>query len=193
MAYKRRATGEGTTFRERKITRVICMECEGTMAASFFHHHIEISYGIVLTQTRGVDVGGGGLETYVVFFPRILKSVKYLVEGCPAQKNKPGSIREHFMYLHWKAKVVIVQEGPKTLPRCDQCRMNIPASRLFKQRHSNKCNKAKERRIRRKDVDMAARCGDTEFSLYKEEEEDLVEEVEKFKYLGRPLYQTDDD
>ena len=81
---------------------------------------MEISHGIVLTRTRGVDIGGGGLETYVVSFPQILKSEECLAEGCLARENNSRRILEHFMYCQWKAKVEIVQEGPKPLPRCDQ-------------------------------------------------------------------------
>ena len=37
-AYKRIATGEGPTFLERWRARLICEECEETMAESFLWH-----------------------------------------------------------------------------------------------------------------------------------------------------------
>ena len=40
---------------------------------------------------------------------------------------------------------------------------------------------------------MEEKCDDMEFSLYKEEREDLVEGVSNFKYPGLNLYQTDYD
>ena len=40
---------------------------------------------------------------------------------------------------------------------------------------------------------MAERCGETELILYGREGGVLVEGVENFKYLGRPLYQIDND
>ena len=46
------------------------------MTASSLCHHMYRSHGIVLPQTRGVDIGGGGSETYVVSFLCILKSVE---------------------------------------------------------------------------------------------------------------------
>ena len=110
--YKRRATGEGATFQERKRTRVRCVECRGTMAESSIFHHIEISHGIVLPQIRDVDIGGGGLQTYVVSFPQILNMVEFPVEGCPARENNLARLHENSMYRHWKLKVVIIQEGP---------------------------------------------------------------------------------
>ena len=65
--------GEGATPWERKRTRVSCAECVGTMTESSIRHYVERSHGISLPYNRGVDVGGGGLETYKVSFPRILK------------------------------------------------------------------------------------------------------------------------
>ena len=58
--YKRQATGEGPTFRERKRTRVSCEVCVGKMAASSLLHHMDIKYGRVLPQVRGVGFGRGG-------------------------------------------------------------------------------------------------------------------------------------
>ena len=59
---------------------------------------MERSNGIVLSQVRGVYVGGGCPETYKVSFPRILKSVECPVEGCTERSKNPGRLREHFMY-----------------------------------------------------------------------------------------------
>ena len=58
-----------------------------------------------------------------------------------------------------------MQEGPEQLPRCDQCGMHIPEAKLFSHRHTDKCNKATERIIQRRDVDMAARCWRMEFIM----------------------------
>ena len=69
------------------------------------------------------------------------------------------------MYRHWKSKVAIMQEGPEPQPRCEECGMHIPEARLFKHRQMDKCSKTKERRLWRRDVEMAARCGEMEFSL----------------------------
>ena len=51
------------------------------MAELSLHHHMEISHWIITTQTREVDVGGGGLDTYVVSLPHVLKSVACIVDG----------------------------------------------------------------------------------------------------------------
>ena len=69
------------------------------------------------------------------------------------------------MYQHWKSKVDIMQKGPEPLPRCDQCRMRMPAARLFKQIQTYKCNKATERQLRRIEVEMASRCVEMNFNI----------------------------
>ena len=86
-----------------------------------------------------------------------------------------------------------MQERPKPLPRCDQCEMKIPAARIFKHRQTDKCNKVMEIRLWRREVEMAARCGKMEFSLEREEGDNMMEGVATFRYLGRTLDQTDDD
>ena len=102
------------------------------------------------------------------------------MEGCPANAKKPVRLREHFMFRHWKSKVAILQEVPETLPRCDQCGMNIQETRLFKYWQSDKYHKSTERRLRRRDVDMATRCEKMEFNLDGEEGDERVENVPNF-------------
>ena len=65
---------------EQKKTRVSCEECGGAMAASSLCNHTEITDGIVLPQNRGVHIGGGGPETYRMYFSWVLKLVAFLVD-----------------------------------------------------------------------------------------------------------------
>ena len=102
------------------------------------------------------------------------------VERCPSKAKTPGRIREHFMFHHWKFKVAVLQEVPELLPRCDKCGMHMQAARLFKRRHSVKCHKLTERRFQRRDVEMAARCGEMDFNLDGEEGEKRVDNVPTF-------------
>ena len=111
------------------------------MVASLLRHHMYRYHGIFLTQSRGVDVRGGGSETYVVSLLQILKSVECPVEGCPARANNPGRLRYHFMYRHCKAKVAIIQEVLKPLMRYNQCGMYMHAARIFNQIQRDKYNK----------------------------------------------------
>ena len=70
------------------------------MSLSSLWYHMQRSHGIVLPQIRGVDLGGGGPESYKVLLPRILKSVECPVEGFTEMANTPGILRDSFMYRH---------------------------------------------------------------------------------------------
>ena len=60
----------------------------------------------------------------------------------------------------------------------------MPATSLFKHINTDKFNEATERQLRRRYVEMVARCGKMEFILYGEEGYGMVEGLETFKYLG---------
>ena len=77
--------------------------------------------------------------------PLILKTLLYTPKVIP---------REHFMYRHWKLKVVILQEGPEPLPRCDHFGIYMLVDHLFKHRRTKRCNTAMEMRIRQRYVEM---------------------------------------
>ena len=62
--------------------------------------------------------------------------------------------------------------------------MHTPADRLFNHSQTDKCNKETDRRLGRRYMEMAERCGDMEFSLYVDEWEKMVEGVANFKYLA---------
>ena len=62
------------------------------MAESSLRHNMNRTYGIVLTQTRWVDISGGGTETYVMYFMQVLKLVSCPVDGCLARENNPGRL-----------------------------------------------------------------------------------------------------
>ena len=121
-----------------------------------------------------MDVGVGGLEVYKVSLPQILKSVECPEKGSPTKAKTPGRLRENFMFRHWKSKVAILQEVPELLQRCDQCRMHMQGARLFKNQQSDKCHKSTERRLWRRDVEIAERCRKMEFNIDEEEEDKRV-------------------
>ena len=54
----------------------------------------------------------------------------------------------------------------------------MQAARLFKHWQSDKCHKLTERRLRQRDVEMAARCGEMEFNPDGEEVDERVENVQ---------------
>ena len=66
-------------------------------------------------------------------------------------------------------------------------------AKLLNHRQTDKFNQATERRLRQRDVEMAARCGEMDLSMEGGEGYERVEGVATFRYLVRPLYQTNDD
>ena len=134
LDYKRCAAIEGATFRERKTTRVRCATCGVTVAESYLKAHMSTSHGICVPQTRGVNEVGEGTTTYVVSFPKVLQEVRCTVPGCPVVAHSAGRLREHFMFFHFRSNVEVFQEGKEPLPRCDLCRMHMPAGRLIRHR-----------------------------------------------------------
>ena len=69
-------------------------------------------------QSRQGSLTLGGVEptTYVVSFPRVLKTVKFPVTGCPEVAHSAGRLRENFVYWHFLLRVAVVQEGKEPLP-----------------------------------------------------------------------------
>ena len=76
--------------------------------------------------------------------------------------------------------MAILQEGPEPLLWCDKCWMHMQAARLFKYWQSEKFHKYRERRLRRRDVEMTERCGEMDFNLDGEEGDERVENVPTF-------------
>ena len=58
-----------------------------------------------------------------------------------------------------------MKEGLEPLPRCDQCGIRMPVARMFKHQQADKSRKATDRRLRLRDVEIAERCGEVDFSL----------------------------
>ena len=92
-AYNRIDTGESAVLLEWNKTMVIYKECGGSISESSLRHHMERSLEVVMPHTWGVYVGGGGPETCVVYFPRVLKLVAYPVDGLPVRAHNPGRLR----------------------------------------------------------------------------------------------------
>ena len=57
--------------------------------------HGELAWQKYTTDKGGGDSGGGwGPVTNMVSFPRVLKTVRFLVAGCPAVAHSAGRLRE---------------------------------------------------------------------------------------------------
>ena len=69
----------------------------------------------------------------------------------------------------------------------------MPVGRLLNSRRTAHCFKNIDIWIILRDVEVWSRCLEMELSFTREDGEDIIEGVALFKYLGRPLEQSDDD
>ena len=60
-------------------------------------------------RRQGSCKWGGGGVIYVVSFPCVLKTVKYLVTGCPEVAHSTGRLRKLFVYRHFFSRIAVVQ------------------------------------------------------------------------------------
>ena len=141
----------------------------------------------------GAETGGGNQrrETYRVSFPQNLTLLACPVEGCPARDHKPGRLWEKIMYQHWKAQVLILQEGVAPFPQCPSCGMHMHTAKILCYQQANRCNQAKQMRLQSRNAEIAQRPGDTKFRLYHRKDDTLVEGAMQFQYLGRTLEETE--
>ena len=158
-----------------------CIVCGVTVAASYVKTHMSRSHGICVHHTRGVDEVGGGPSTYLVSFPRLLQEVKCPVPGCSVEVHSAGRLREHFMYRHFRSKVVVFQYMAELLTQCALRVMHMPAWRIIRHRRMACCNKNTQMRWRRRDVEIVARYSDATLSLIGEKEVERIEGVEVIK------------
>ena len=92
-------------------------------------------------ETRGVDVVGEEVDTYVVSFPCVLTYLTFPVDGCPKRAHNMSRVFEHFMYRQGKAKIAILQEGPSPLLRYTICGIYMPAAILERHKHIARCDR----------------------------------------------------
>ena len=52
----------------------------------------------------------------MVSFTRVMKTVAFLVDGCPMWAHNLVRIREHFLYQKWKSNLEMLQEDLEKLP-----------------------------------------------------------------------------
>ena len=85
-----------------------------------------------------------------------------------------GSLRKHFMFRHFRSKMAAFQEGKYPLPRCDLCRMHIPAGWLIRNSKMALCYRNTQMRWRRRDVAISYKCLEAKFILSGEEEAERI-------------------
>ena len=124
-------TGEGPTFRERKIERVECRDCGKEVAAGSLDSHRMSHHGKARERRRkwtdAATGGGGGGEpkTYRIEFPKG-GTKECPVAGCPGRAETRTAMRVHFWRQHVRDIVIILEGGNLPHPRCPRCDMFVP-------------------------------------------------------------------
>ena len=104
-----------------------------------------------------------------------------------------GRLREIFMIRNFWSQIAVVQEGIELLPHCDMCGMHIPAGRLIRHLRTARCDRNTQMRLRRRDVEVAAKCTGATFTLTGVDGAEYFEGLDYFKYLGCVLHRSDKD
>ena len=128
VAYGRRVTGEGPTYRERLKVQVLCGACGELWAAGSLTSHLLTQHGSLKEARRrwSNPAAGDGPQTFRMTFLTRGVPRNCAVEGCLGQVATRTAMRVHFLYRHVLDTVVIMEEGNLPHPRCARCDMLVP-------------------------------------------------------------------
>ena len=112
VAYGRKMTGEGPTYRERKREPVECGDCGKGMVAGSLDAHRMVQHGKAKAERwiwADAETGGGGEPTtYQIEFPKG-GTRECPVEGCPGRARTRTAMRLHFWRRHVRDVVIILE------------------------------------------------------------------------------------
>jgi Reverse transcriptase (RNA-dependent DNA polymerase) len=185
LAYQRRTTGAGATYRDCLREQVACPHCGKHMARGSLPLHCCRQHGhepSILWNYNNVAPTAGQL--YTVSFPSNLTDCPCKVDGCPHSSRSRLGLRYHFNHRHWNDQIHIVEEHPTIYPQCARCGLHVAHSSL-NNRHYNSatCHKGIHRRKNRAAERAAFEASGVTFTLNQE----ILEKVDTFCYLGRLL------
>jgi hypothetical protein len=163
-AYERQCTGRGKTHRQKSLEKVTCEFC-GTKVN---RQHIPVHQKrdtckngrkeyvppppewIVAAQAEPPE---RGTRTYRMSIPKgHTGEVVCPVDGCFASmlQKKRTSLRKHFRLRHLEDTIIIKEEGPLPLPRCNLCGFfSKTASTPKHKKGSAECRNFAEKRHRK--------------------------------------------
>jgi hypothetical protein len=112
------------------------------------------------------------------------------VAGCPHSARSRAGLWYHFFHRHWNDRIHILEEHPVIYPQCDRCGLHIAHSQLINRHYNSKvCQEGRERKERRAAERAAFDACAVTFQL----NDELLEKVETFRYLGRLLASNNSD
>jgi hypothetical protein len=116
------------------------------------------------------------------------------VDGCfvsmlQKKRTKRGSLRKHFRLRHLEDTIIIKEEGPLPLLRCNLCGFFSKTASTPRHQGSAECRNFAEKRHRHFQQKQQEIAREISFNVNGEK----IDKVSEFKYLGRILEETDDD
>ena len=93
----------------------------------------------------------------MVSFPWLLKTMRFPILGCPEVAHSLVQMREHFIYMHFFARIAVMQEGRKPLPHCDLCGMHMQMGRLLKYQRTKRFDRNTQMLWRRREMGLTER------------------------------------
>lgn len=107
--------------------------------------------------------------------------------GCLFTTKTRNMMRRHFRCRHPDDIIIISEEG--ILPQCHECGLFQQNVNSEKHLSSEDCKKYAERRKRRKNEQIKMAANNVTFKV----QNDIINNVKQFKYLGRIIQNNDDD
>jgi hypothetical protein len=180
------------THSDRKRRRVTCDICGNSMQARNMTRHQRNQHGINISTCENrtpPHLANSGTEHTI----RMLHNgdeAQCPVPGCDMTVKSRFGIRRHFQYHHPKDTIII--EGEGRFPCCDRCGMFVnPSIQLINGSHQQTkiCKEGARRREREARNLICLRATRQTFHI----QDQQLDTVQKFHYLGRPLTSNDDD
>ena len=193
-AYNRKVTGEGSSHRERALTKVECNLCGATVNQQSMKSH-QLTRKCI--QGRK-DWTSQRAELEIDMEMEALNPMEYRfsmpprhdtpcpVPTCPYHTNKRPEMRRHFRARHAEDTIIINEEG--LLPQCKKCGI-FQKDIGIRHQASMDCKKASKTREAHNDKKKQALAKQVTFLVG----DTPIENVNHFKYLGRILEENDDD
>jgi hypothetical protein len=189
-AYKRRLTGQGDSYRQRKCQKVDCPECSKELSMGSLQQHLQTQHGLDPPTYELPDniLDSHNLHTYTVSFPRILPRKPCPVPGCTAKPTTRQALHLHFQNRHPQDSIHILEEHPTPFPKCELCGFQVS---LGSRNHQN-TQMCKEGLKRKQQIDAAMQSHRAQAVSFQACNTPL-DKVDTFKYLGRYFTSTDSD
>lgn len=204
-AYKKMCTGEGLSYKEWNRIKVECCKCNKIMLRSSirqnyqrthktFDLHLQ-KYKEKINQDdkeeknkeeNDIDKTYTDKVTYNIDHPNIKRRIKCPIPFCPAELSDRNSLYRHFGYWHPKAKIIIKQDGE--IPQCPLC--NRYTKNIKQHNKTQECKTLSKRRTNDK-INEENKNIKEEENIYINNQP--LEKISNFKYLGRWLNTRDDD